>query len=188
MRIAIAAIAVCFGAAGAVGAAPAGWQHYTDPKLGYSVDFPPGWKLDTQYAPVTPAADGTITGVAFDIPESITTGTNLAADDTLLAVESMAGHDCKPGQFVDPADNVHTLKANGRTYVAATSEDAGVGNFHDASVFVIAGTSPCIAVRYLVHSTNLGAYDPGTVKAYDAKALVAAFDGVRATLRLKGEK
>jgi len=39
-------------------------------------------------------------------------------------------------------------------------------------------------VRYFIHSTNIGNYDPGTIKAFDQAALVARFDAIRKTLRL----
>ncbi len=155
------------------------WKHYTEPTLGWTIAYPAGWKIDTQYASI----DKGIKGVSFAIPDGYQPGTNLSHDNTLLSVESLPGQDCTPSQFVDPAEDVHTVHADGRTYTAASSGDAGAGNFYDVSIFVVNGTSPCIAVRYLVHSTNIGAYDPGTIKAFDAAKLTAAFDAIRATLK-----
>ncbi len=171
-------------ASGAADAAAANWGRYTDPKLGFTLQYPPGWVLDTQYTSVSQNAPG----VAFHIPPGFGKGTNLSDDNTLLSVESLPGKTCKAAQFTDSVDSEHSLKADGRTYDVVASGDAGAGNFYDTTVFAIAGSAPCIAVRYLVHSTNIGAYDPGTVKAFDAKALTAAFDSIRATLKLKGEK
>ncbi|HEX4301613.1 MAG TPA: hypothetical protein VHZ78_02385 [Rhizomicrobium sp.] len=155
------------------------WKHYTEPTLGWTIAYPADWKIDTHYSSV----DKAIAGVSFAIPDGYQPGTNLSHDNTLLSVESLPGQNCTPGQFVDPAEDVHTVHADGRTYSAATSGDAGAGNFYDTSIFVVDGTSPCIAVRYLVHSTNVGAYDPGTIKAFDAAKLTAAFNAIRATLK-----
>ncbi|MEJ1970801.1 MAG: hypothetical protein WDN03_19555 [Rhizomicrobium sp.] len=176
------ALAICFAASAS--AAPAGWKTYTQKGLGWSIAYPASFVVDDKHASPSPLPDQTIAGVAFEIPESMTTGTNLGSGDTGVIVESLPGRDCKPSQFVDPADAVRPLKADGRTYTMAGSEDAGAGNLYETRIFVVNGTSPCIAVRYLVHSTNIANYDPGTVKAFDEKKLTALFDGIRATLTL----
>jgi hypothetical protein len=113
----------------------------------------------------------------------MTAGTNLSTDSA-LSVESIRGGNCTPAQFVDPAENVHTLHADGRTYIAASGSDAGAGNRYETRVFVIADTSPCLAVRYFVHYAAIENFDPGTVKAFDEAALLRTFDAIRATLKL----
>lgn len=167
-------------AALAAPAAASPWQHYSDATLGWSISYPQGWKADPNY--VSPAHG--IHGVSFTIADSVQPGTNLSHNNTAISVENLPGKDCKPSQFVDPADHVHKLRADGRTYLAADSEDAGAGNFYETRIFVIPGTSPCLAVRYLIHSTNIGAYDPGTIKAFNEKKLVRMFDAIRASLIL----
>lgn len=174
-------------ASAAAGAAPAGWKPYTDPKIGFTIAYPPGWTVNTHHESVSRGPDYPIPGVSFQIPPAMAAGTNLSPDQTFIAVESQTGRNCKAAQFLDPVENEHSLKADGRIYDAASSGDAGAGNLYETRLFVIVGTSPCIAVRYFIHSTNISNYDPGTVKAFDEKKLIAAFDAIRATLRLKGE-
>jgi hypothetical protein len=170
-------------AACATAAQAAPWHHHTDATLGYRISYPAGWTIDTGYV-FSGLGPGTeIKGVAFTIPAGMTTGTNLASDSK-LSVESLPGANCMPAQFVDPADDVHTLHADGRTYVAATSQDAGAGNRYETDLFIVQGTSPCIAVRYFIHSAAIGNFDPGTVTAFDHAKLIAAFDRIRATLKL----
>jgi len=164
--------------------AAAGWHTYADSKLHYSVSYPDGWKVDPNFVSVSLGPDHEIKGVAFVIPESIGRGTNLSHNDTELSVESIPGANCKPRQFVDPADDVHSLKADGRTYSVATSGDAGAGNLYETMLFVVDGTSPCIAVRYFIHSTNIQNYDPGTVRAFNRERLIERFDEIRRTLKL----
>lgn len=164
-------------------AAPAGWRHYTDRQLGYEISYPPGWSIDTHYVSVSLGPDHEIHGVAFTIPAAMTRGTNLGSD-TKLSVESIPGHGCKPAQFVDPADDVHRTRENGLTWTVASSSDAGAGNRYETTVFVADKTSPCLAVRYFIHSSAIGNFDPGTVKEFDHARLVAAFDRIRATLKL----
>src|ERR1700753_1743002 len=120
--IAVAAMAMTVAAAQA-----APWKHYTDATLGYRIAYPANWSIDTNYVNSTLGPGHDIHGVAFTIPASMTTGTNLGGDSK-LSVESLPGHNCAPSQFVDPADDVHTVHAHGLTYSAATSQDAGAGN------------------------------------------------------------
>jgi hypothetical protein len=168
---------------GGAEAGPAGWQHYDDAKLGFSISVPPRWTIDTHYAFDALDPDKPIKGVSFTIPAAMTTGTNLSTE-TRLSVESLPGKNCKPAQFVDPAENVGTLHANGHVFTTASSQDAGAGNFYETALFIADGTSPCLAIRTLIHSTNIGAYDPGTVKKFNEKQLVAIFDAIRATFKI----
>ncbi|MEP2120256.1 hypothetical protein, partial [Bauldia litoralis] len=70
----------------------------------------------------------------------------------------------------------------GTDYSVASLSDAGAGNLYDETVYALVGTSPCLAVRTFIHSTNLANYDPGTITAFDEGALTAQFDAIRKTL------
>jgi hypothetical protein len=165
--------------AGAAQASP--WKHYSDTGLGYTIAYPANWSIDTHYVYDQLGPGKEIKGVAFQIPAGLAAGTNLG-EDTRLSVESLPGTACTPGQFVDPAESVHTLRADHRVYTAASSGDAGAGNRYETQVFVVAGTSPCLAVRYFVHSSAIENFDPGTVRPFDRAKLMRAFDDIRATL------
>jgi hypothetical protein len=180
----IGIVAAVLGPAACGAAAPAGWQTYADPRLGYSISYPQAWKLEPNFVSVSLGPDHEIKGIAFAIPEGLTLGTNLSSSNTEISVESIAGANCGPPQFLDPARNIHKLSADGRKYSVATSEDAGAGNRYETMLFVVDGTSPCIAVRYLIHSTNIANYDPGTIKPFDRAKLIKQFDDIRATLKL----
>ena len=175
-----AALAVLAMAAAAQGAP---WKHYTNATLGYMISYPANWTIDTSYVNSNMGPGHDIPGVAFTVPASMAAGTNLG-DDSKLSVESLPGPNCAPSRFVDPAENVHTVHANGRTYTSATSDDAGAGNRYETDLFVVDGTSPCLAVRYFIHSSAIGNYDPGTVTQFDRARLIAAFNRIRATLKL----
>ena len=172
-----AALAGLLAAVAAAHASP----RYTDPALGYTIRYPANWSIDTHYVYDALGPGKEIKGVAFTIPAAMTQGTNLGGD-TKLSVESLPGDHCTPAQFVDPAEHVHTLRADGRVYTAASSEDAGAGNRYETRIFVAKGT--CLAVRYFIHYSAIENFDPGTVKPFDRVRLVAAFDRIRATLTL----
>jgi hypothetical protein len=67
-------------------------------------------------------------------------------------------------------------------------QDAGAGNLYDVAIFALPGSNPCLAVRYTIHSTNIGNYDPGTVKPFDRTGLIKTFATIRRTLRLNGDR
>ena len=165
---------------------PAGWTRYTS--AGFSIAAPPGWTADAShdYQALGPGKD--IHGLALTIPADLAKGTNLSTG-SYVAVETLPGATtCTAAAFLSDSIAAPSVTENGVTYSVATSSDAGAGNFYDETVYAVQGSSPCTAVRYFIHSTNIGNYDPGTIKAFDGKALVAQFDAIRMTLKLDPAK
>ena len=123
-----------------------------------------------------------IRGVAFHIPRSMARGTNLSANLTALSVESMSGPGrCEAGRFLSDPQNIHSIVENATIYSIAESQDAGAGNRYEEIVFALVGSSPCLGIRYFIHSTNIANYDPGTVREFDRPKLLAEFDRIRRT-------
>jgi hypothetical protein len=83
-------------------------------------------------------------------------------------------------------DNVKatTRTENGVTYSVASTSGAGAGNFYEETIYALAGSVPCTAVRYYIHSSNIGNYTPGTVREFDKNALLDSFDDIRTSLVL----
>ena len=162
--------------------APAGWVRYS--QAGFSIDAPAGFTPDPahDYTALGPGKD--IKGFALTIPASLAKGTNLGAD-SYIAVETMPGTSpCTAAPFLDSPTSAPSVTSGGITYSVATANDAGAGNFYDETVYAVTGSSPCVGVRYFIHSLNIGNFDPGAVKAFNQTALVAQFDAIRATLKL----
>ena len=158
----------------------AGWVRYSE--AGFSIAAPAGFTPDPahDYTALGPGKD--IKGFALTIPASLAKGTNLGAD-SYIAVETLPGTTpCTAAPFVDPPTAAPSVTTNGITYSVATSSDAGVGNFYDETVYAVQGSSPCLAVRYFIHSLNISNYPTGTVTAFNGPALIAQFDAIRATL------
>jgi hypothetical protein len=162
---------------------PAGWMPYEG--AGFSISYPSMYKADAShdYQALGPGKD--IKGVSFTIPENYTNGTNLASDSFIGVEQLPNAGDCSASAFLDNPGNLKAVKENGVTYSYADSTDPAAGNIYAEKVYVIVGSSPCTAVRYLIHSGNIYNYPEGAVKAFDEAKLLAEFDAIRATLLLK---
>lgn len=183
------AVAICAAGSSAAQAAPPSWRTYTDHVLGFTISYPSDWKVDPRYVYAGFGPDHDIHGVAFAIPSSLARGTNLSPNMTIVSVESVpGGSKCDASRFIPDPQDLKTLHNAGRIWATANTQDAGAGNFYDFAVFALPGTSPCLAVRYTIHSTNIGNYDPGTVKEFDRAALIKTFSAIRRSLHLWADK
>ncbi len=164
---------------------PSDWRIFDSKELGISVLYPPSYIPDSSYVYTELGPRSGIKGVKFTIPDSYTTGTNLSHSDTGVSIEVLPGDDtCAGTSFVEEGLASTTLTEEGITYSIVKTAGAGAGNFYEETVYVITGSTPCTAVRYFIHSTNIGNYEPGTVTAFDKQALLKEFDMVRRSLIL----
>lgn len=183
MRLRLALLAIALNAAPAIGA-PAVVYHGD----GFSITAPSGFRIDPRhdYQALGPGRD--IRGVAFTIPGALAKGTNLARD-SYIAVETLPGDGaCVAARFLAAANPAPAQRVGRIAYSVATSSDAGAGNLYDETVFAVKGSSPCRAVRYFIHSLNIGNFDPGAVRAFDRPALVRRLDAIRKTLVLSSRR
>ncbi|MDE3156618.1 MAG: hypothetical protein KGN76_16070 [Acidobacteriota bacterium] len=163
---------------------PAGWKTYADTALGFTIAYPPDWSVDP--ARKSPGPDADIPGVAFDIPASLAKGTNLSADRTGVTVDHVdAGGACTAARFLADPQDLHDVTDRTGTWSVATMTDAGAGQYYDMTVYARKGPAGCLAVRYVIHSSNIENYEPGAVKPFDRAALVALFDKIRATFAIR---
>jgi hypothetical protein len=163
-----------------------GWHVYRDKQTGFSISYPDGWRVDGDhvYSALGPGKE--IHGVAFKVRKNFTTGTNLS-DDSYLAVEILPGvKQCSAGLFLDDAIDKPRIKSgnNGLQWEVLDGADQGAGNIYEETVQAVAGSQPCIATRAFAHSSNIGNYDPGTVKAFNRAAFNRTIDRMRRSFRL----
>ena len=162
------------------------WNIFASSTLGFSIKYPPGYTLTAPYSYEALGPGKTIMGVKFTIPESVATGTNLARD-SYVSVEQLPSDaaNCTANLFLgSQVGSVMTMTDNGVTYSMASGSDAGAGNLYNETVYAIPGSSTCTAVRYFIHSNQIGNYPPGTVVAFDQNALTKQFDAIRESLVL----
>lgn len=164
---------------------PPGWRSFGDARLGFSIAYPSDWQADPRYVYPMRIDGRELHGVSFTVPESFRARTNLASDSR-LSVESAAGaQSCDARLFIDSPQNEHTENDGGHSWSVADGGDAGAGNFYDETVYALEGSSPCLAIRYFIHSTNIANYDPGAVRQFDRTALVTTFHRIRNTLAIE---
>ena len=158
----------------------------------FSITYPIGFIVDDAYA-YEQFENKPVQGVKFTIPETIATSTNLSSD-TYISVEWLPRAKTCTGDIYLPA-NVKTYElTEGRVeYSVATSSGAAAGNLYEEQVYAFTESSPCTAVRYFIHSPNIGNYLPapdggqagelGAVREFDRAALIRTFDAIRRSLQ-----
>lgn len=162
----------------AIEAPKEGWTTYQ--RENYAVNVPESYVVDPSYQYQGLGSGAEIPGLAFTIPESMSAGTNLSSD-TRISIETAEG-ECDAARFVPPGAQSRTVVEHDVTYSVAESGDAGAGNRYEEIVYALTGSVPCRVVRYVIHSTVVENYDPGTVTAFDRAALIAEFDEIRRSL------
>lgn len=152
----------------------------------FSVAYPRDFTPDDSYAYDQFGPKKLIHGVKFTIPGNMATGTNLSSYDTGVSVEQLprAKH-CTGDIYLQAKVGASTLSENGVEYSVATSSGAAAGNLYQESVYALATSSPCTAVRYFIHSSNIGNYEPGAVREFDARILIDSFNAIRRSLVMK---
>jgi hypothetical protein len=157
-------------------------EAYTDGQNGFSLRYPGGYTVNNSYKYESLGPNREIYGVKFTIPSSYATGKNLSSFDTGVSLEIVpAVQECTASLFLDDVEAQDTTEG-GREYSYAEMSGAGAGNRYDEYVWALKGTNPCIAVRYLIHSTNIGNYPEGTVEEFDKESLIGEFDKIRESL------
>ncbi|MDO8481707.1 MAG: hypothetical protein Q7S75_01320 [bacterium] len=152
----------------------------------FSVSYPSNFTADDSYAYDQISPKKLIHGVKFTIPGSMATGTNLSAYDTGVSVEELPRAQHCTGDIYLLADaKAFTLNENGVEYSVATSSGVAAGNLYEETVYALATSSPCTAVRYFIHSANIGNYEPGAVREFDPQILLNVFNRIRQSLVLK---
>lgn len=171
--------------AGACAAGPSGWVTHGGGNAPFMLSFPADYIVNEQYTYEAMGPGKEIHGTSFTIPDRLWKGTNLSGD-TRVSVEVLPNaRACTPDLFQDNASGYYVETQGPITFNVSKTGDAGAGNFYEDDVYAVAGSKPCIAVRYFIHSHNIGNYDPGSVRAYDAEGLIREFDAIRKTLVIR---
>lgn len=148
----------------------------------YSVKYPGDFALNAQYAYDQFGPKKLINGVKFAVSPTMATGTNLS-NDTGISIEQLPrAKNCTGDIYLTANATAYTVSEGGIDYSFASSTGAAAGNVYEERVYALATSTPCMAVRYFIHSTNIGNYPAGMVREFDRAAVLSAFDKIRASL------
>jgi membrane-bound inhibitor of C-type lysozyme len=156
---------------------------FSDEWMGISIRYPKDYFLHDSYKYQALGPGKDIYGVQFTIPAYLAAGKNLSDYDTGVSVEIIpAVENCTYELFLNHAETSQIVTDNDTEYSYASVMEGAVGNRYEEMVWAVVGTNPCVAVRYLIHSTNIDNYDPGVVTEFDRTALLQEFDKIRRSL------
>jgi len=151
----------------------------------FSVVYPQDFTANDAYVYDQVNPKKPISGVKFIIPIAMATGTNLSSYDTGISIEQLPrAKNCTGDIYLAANVKPSTVNENGVEYSLATSSGAAAGNIYEEMVYALSGSSPCTAVRYYIHSTEISNYPPGAVQEFNSAALMEAFDKIRQSLQL----
>ncbi len=160
-------------------------EAYSNPNLGISLAHPKGYTINEMYTYEGMGPGKTIRGISLTIPSSYTQGKNLSAD-TRISIERLpASADCSASEFLATAAGTTVVVENNTRYSIAEVSDAAAGNRYYEKVYALSKGEPCVAVRYFIHSTNIGNYEPGTVTEFDMDMIKKEFDAIRYSLTVE---
>lgn len=152
-------------------------EYYASTTLGYVLRYPTGFALDA-HAPSRVIGTGReISSIQLTIPTSVSAGTNLS-QDSAMNMESVDAEVCDATIFLEGSTSILIEDADVQ-YSFASSTGAGAGNRYAEWVYAFPGTSPCLALRYFIHSTVWENYPEGSVSQFDQEALLKQFDSIR---------
>lgn len=154
---------------------------YASSTMKFSLMYPPTFMLEEPYLYTRVSASKPISGVKFKVPSTMVQGTNLAADSGVSVEQLPRAKACTGDIFVKANVRAMTQTSGSLTFSVATSSETVGGDTYEEMVYAVASSSPCVAVRYFIHSTAAGT----STSSFDRSALLAAFDKIRASLSVQ---
>ncbi len=151
----------------------------------YSVVYPQDFSISDSYVYDKVNSKKPIYGVKLTIPVAMATGTNLSSFDTGVSIEQLPrAKNCTGDIYLSANVKPTKVSENGVEYSVATSSEGVAGNVYEEAVYALTGSSPCTAVRYFIHSTSVGNYDPAAIREFNRASLIEALDKIRQSLKL----
>lgn len=155
---------------------------YASSTIGISFSYPKTFTLDDKYVNSSFGPKKLIQGVKVTIPAQMATGTNLSSDSGVSFEWLPNARNCTGDIYLQANVKAQKITDNGVEYSVASSSGAAAGNLYEEIIYARVGSTPCTAVRYYIHSSNIGNYPAGAVREFDRAALLQAFDKIRQSL------
>lgn len=158
---------------------------YASSTMKFSLKYPQGFTLEEPYAYTRVSPTKPISGVKFRAPLAMTQGTNLAADSGVSVEQLPRAQNCSGDIFLKANVRSQTQTSGALTFSVASSSETVGSDTYEETVFAVPGSSPCIAMRYFLHSTSAGTSTASTTRAFDRAAVIAEFDKIRQSMSVQ---
>ena len=158
---------------------------YSSFDWGFSVKYPSDFSVNDSYMYAGLGHERQIRGVSFTIPPDKIEGTNLSPD-TRFSVEVMPNvPNCSARLFMASASKVRAYAEDGVGYSEIVRMNRGAGSTYEEHVYALLQSSPCVAIRYYIHSTNITSYTPENIQPFDREDLLAVFDAMKKSVSVR---
>lgn len=155
---------------------------YADYNLGLSLRYPSDFTVNEEYNYAGMGRDMLIQGISFSVPESKLKGTNLLPG-TQASVEIIPNMpSCNVRLFLPDPSGITSFIEGDVLYSSAYRKTSNNKNDFEERVYAVAGSSPCIAIRYLIRTEPITSYNAASVSVYNRKDLLSVFDTMRRSL------
>jgi len=157
------------------------WKTYNSPYL--SVNYPESFVIDTSYIYNLLGEGRGIKGISFTVPQSVKEATNLV--EAYISVEWMpTKRNCHAKNFAANTLLDSSTIENGVHFTIAYNSEGAAGSIYEETVYSRISEKYCYGIRLFIHSSNIGNYDPGTVKEYDRTRLDQIFKKMRNSFKI----
>lgn len=139
-------------------------QGYANSTYGVSLQYPAGFTFaDVTYANL----DQKI--VQFALDRSNYPGTNFSDAGVAVSMQSTASlKQCLQINLPENAKGFkETRDINGTTFYIGQATGVGAGNIYNSRVYRAYRNNSCYEIEETIHTSNIGNYEPGTVKEVD---------------------
>jgi len=161
----------------------ADWQIYRSDKYKFEVRYPPAFTVDTPpFRPSTARGDVEVslrlTGSEYY------SGTNLA--DAYVIISAT-----QDGELVSACLELNNgerywgeEKINSITFHKSSWAEGAAGHIYEEIAYCTVYQNTCYEIVWLIHSTNIGVYSPGTVSEWDREKVMGRLEQVLFTFKL----
>jgi len=149
-------------------------------KVGFR--YPAGWKFQPGDASV--AGDNFSRMATVSLPEKSYPRTNFVEANATLAVGGISEAACKEFQPDRQADDPkpRKMRIGNLLYYTVSGAEGAAGSVYQTDGYRTFHDGKCYEVNLVLHTGNMGAYDPGTVRAVNDKIVFNLLKTVVRTL------
>ncbi len=158
---------------------------YRNDEAGYTVQYPKDFFVnESGKNPLN--SNESFYGIFFNFPSSFTLGTNLSKE-SYISIETKAEVACTPSDFTytgeGPISKSLSLQSDGISWTGKAGSDAAAGNYYTETIYTTMHNKTCYGAKLFLHATNVGNYEPGTIREFDQDAIDTIFKGMVSSIR-----